>query len=223
MNYQLSYKTLDDSLKERFLDLWQRCLVPESDCNGALVYQEVVIHYDQPDRSYHNLSHLIHCLYQFDLVSHLIPHPDAVEMALWFHDLVYVPGEADNEQKSAEFFRYLASNCCSCEFINKVADLILITSHRTAPADDDECFIVDIDLSSMGLNWNVFLLDSDNLRKERSDVSDSEYCRRHNNFLKFLLARKRLFHTEFFYARYEQSALQNISRLLVKRESQGYR
>lgn len=223
MNYQLSNTVLDVSLKDRFFELWHRCLIPKSDCDEESVYQELMLRYNEPDRSYHNLSHLIHCLYQFDLVSHLIPHPDAVEMALWFHDLVYIAGEADNEQKSAELFRQVASNCCSNDFKNKVADLILITSHIDTPKDDDECFIVDIDLSSMGLNWNVFLLDSDNLRKERSDVSDSEYCRRHNGFLKFLLERRRIFHTDFFYTRYEQSALQNINRLLGTRSSQGFK
>lgn len=221
MNYRISNTTLIDSMKKRFIELWHRCLLPDSICNEENIYQALFLGYSDPDRRYHNLGHLIHCLYQFDLVSHLIRDPDAVEMALWFHDLVYVPGAIDNEQKSADLFLQISGNCCSDEFNCCVMNLILMTSHKNMPKTEDEKFIVDIDLSSMGLNWNVFLIDTDNLRKERTDMSDSEYCRRHNDFLNALLARQRIFHTDFFHSRFEQAATENILRLLAKRNSQG--
>jgi signal-transduction protein with cAMP-binding, CBS, and nucleotidyltransferase domain len=44
------------------------------------------------------------CLAQLDLAKHLLKDADAVEMALWFHDLIYDPCAPDKESKSAERF-----------------------------------------------------------------------------------------------------------------------
>ncbi|MGZ8946011.1 MAG: HD domain-containing protein, partial [Methylococcaceae bacterium] len=219
MKNQLSNQSMKVSLNKRFEDLWQRCLVPNSNADSELVYLDLLQRYSKPDLNYHNMSHLIQCLEELDMALHLIPHPDAVEMALWYHDAVYIPGRTDNEQKSAELFLNDATACFSNDFKSKVEKLILATTHRDAPRNDDECFIVDIDLSSFGSDWGDFLADSLNLREERIDLSDSAYFEAHTRFLKLLLARKRIFYTDFFYLRYEQTAVQNITCLLAKRKA----
>ena len=222
MHSQQNNKHMPGLLKKRFQDLWRRCLPASSSFAMEAVYCDLLRRYSNTGRYYHNLDHVFHCLNQLDLASQVIPHPEAVEMALWFHDAVYVPGNADNEQKSAELFLHNAAACFSGDFKNKVKNLILVTTHKDIPKDEDECFIVDIDLSSFGSDWSDFLTDTGNLRKEQPDISDQAYCQAHARFLNSLLARKRIFQTDFFYVRYEQIAIQNITCLLAEPKSQGY-
>ncbi|MGR9044779.1 MAG: HD domain-containing protein [Gammaproteobacteria bacterium] len=222
INNRLTNKSTVALLRKRFLELWRRCSSPCSTDNANVVYQDILTRYGTPDRYYHDLNHLSHCLDQLDLVACLIPQADKMEMALWFHDAVYKPGDPNNEKKSAALFLAQAEGCFSEDFKHAVEQLILITEHRSSPKNEDERYVVDIDLSSFGSDWNHFLEDSGNLRKERIDVSDQAYFQTHTRFLKYLLARDRIFYTDFFYIRYERIARENIYRLLDKRKSLGY-
>jgi predicted metal-dependent HD superfamily phosphohydrolase len=211
-----------DSLKLRFNGLCNQHLFPTASFDTNWVSQDILQKYAQPLRRYHNQQHLIHCLEQLDQVKHLIPHADAVEMALWFHDAIYVPGKTDNEQKSSELFLEYALDNFPVEFIRQVERLILVTTHKHTSIDFDERFIADIDLSSFGLDWGDFLVDSQNLREERLDIPDSAYFQAHTQFLKHLMSRSSIFQTQPFFDLYEQTAKQNITRLLLKRKAENY-
>jgi predicted metal-dependent HD superfamily phosphohydrolase len=203
------------ALGDRFRALWKRSLPQEVKMNVNTVYDDLISRYSEPGRSYHGWTHLTHCLREFDRVAAQMEIPDAVELALWFHDAVYVPGAADNEQRSADLFRQWGSIGFSPTLVEEVCALILITMHRQSPDEGDESYMVDIDLSSFGENWSVYLRDTRNVRKEQADVPDAVYYPAHARFLKMLLNRPRIFHTDFFYERYEKSARRNIKRLLA--------
>ena len=211
-----------NALQERFIDLWQRCSVGKSARNAEDVYELLLNKYSESNRHYHDVTHLLHCMDQLDQASHLLTETDAIELALWFHDAVYTPGCPDNEQKSAELFMQYAVSGFSDQLKQKVTDLILITRHQDVPKNDDERYISDIDLSSFGFEWKEFLIDTANLRREYIDIPDSDYFRAHTDFLKSLLAKERIFYTDFFYLRFEQTALFNINHLLSDKKYQGY-
>jgi predicted metal-dependent HD superfamily phosphohydrolase len=202
-------------LGERFRALWASCLPPGVKMDATPVYEDLVGRYTEPGRHYHGWAHLAHCLQEFDRAAAQMENPNAVELALWFHDAVYVPGAVDNEQRSAELFRQRGNPWFSPTLVEKVCELILITMHRQSPDEDDESYVVDIDLSSFAVQWSNFLGDARNVRKEQADVPDSAYYPAHAKFLKMLLNRPSIFHTAFFYERYEESARQNINRLLA--------
>lgn len=63
--------------------------------------------YTEPHRQYHDLSHLAALFASFDRIRHLLHHPDAVEDALWWHDLVYSvdKNRDENEVRSAMLMR----------------------------------------------------------------------------------------------------------------------
>jgi predicted metal-dependent HD superfamily phosphohydrolase len=175
----------------------------------------------EPHRRYHTPVHIAHCLKQFDLAREHMHEPDAVEMAIWFHDVIYDAKAMDNELKSAELFTELAGSDVSAEFNSKVRDLILVTIHRQLPETRDEKFVVDIDLSSFGLPWDRFLKDSDAVREEFPHLNDQEFYPIQKVFLDSLMSRKTFCFTKFFRDRHEDTARENISTYLGNLKQRG--
>jgi predicted metal-dependent HD superfamily phosphohydrolase len=203
----------DEQLHDRFTRLWRRCALPSSSIDACAAWSSLEGRYAESHRHYHDKRHLAHCLSEFDLAVERIVRPDQVEMAIWFHDIINEPGRSDNESLSAELFRDLAGSGMPASFVGEVVDLILVTTHRQEPIDPDHRILCDIDLSSLGCPWECYLRDTGYLRAEFGG-SDQEYCRSKRAFLESMLRRPRIFVTDFFYARYERSARENLRRLL---------
>lgn len=85
--------------KQRRLALWKYIRV-QGDAEG--VYADLVARYTKPHRAYHTPAHIEHCLEELKQVRHLVANPDAVEMALWYHDAIYDTRAKDNKEKSAK-------------------------------------------------------------------------------------------------------------------------
>jgi predicted metal-dependent HD superfamily phosphohydrolase len=119
--------------RERFVALWQRTL-DHDPRRAEVAYAELVQRYREPHRHYHTLTHIRHCLRQFDQAVDLMDHPDAVEIALWFHDAVYEPGDPSNERRRAELFLALSAGAPPA-FRRQVSRLILTTRHLSRPVN----------------------------------------------------------------------------------------
>jgi predicted metal-dependent HD superfamily phosphohydrolase len=114
-------------------------------------FKQLVDAYSEPHRCYHNISHIEHCLEEFDAAISLCESPDEVEFAIWLHDVVYDPHASDNGEMSALSAREILSesNCPETK-TNNIQELILATRHIHPPATMDGQLIVDIDLSILG-------------------------------------------------------------------------
>lgn len=210
----------DEVLGRRFAHLWDRCLVPGAWSDPVVVWANLAKLYAAPGRRYHNLHHLAQCLAEFDRVRAQLRDPDQVEMALWFHDAIYVPGAADNEARSAALFSATAGTLMPLDFVAAVSALILVTTHDGEPSDPDQRALCDIDMSGFALPWGQFLRDSVNL-KDEAPGSEEDYYRTKTAFLEALMARPRIYFTEFFFERLEAEARRNIGqflRMLERRE-----
>ncbi|HOW76078.1 MAG TPA: hypothetical protein P5102_15595 [Candidatus Competibacteraceae bacterium] len=210
-----------NALKARFVALWARCL-DSSEREGAGVLTRLVNLYAEPHRHYHTLGHIRHCLNEFDRASAFMNHPDAVELALWFHDAIYVSGAKDNERRSADLFREYSGRLADAIFQQRIDDLIMATTHSGLPRQHDEQFIVDIDLSSFGLPWEAFMRDGLRIRAEFPHVKDDDYYPGHLRFLRGLCNRPAFFFTDCFRQRYERTARENIRRLVADLFIRGY-
>jgi len=201
----------------RFQSLWQRCLNEGAADASAAIHQRMVNAYNEPQRHYHTLVHIDHCLSIFDQCKSLATNPDALEIAVWFHDVIFEPGKPDNEARSAELYQALSAQAHNTEFRELVGRLIMATLHDGRSLDDSDAgYMVDIDLSSFGLPWEDFWRDSQHLRKESADLSDAEYYRRQGDFQTCLLAKPRFYLTDYFCQRYEQQARDNLTRYFAQ-------
>lgn len=214
-----------DSIRERprFSALWQRCL-SGGHALAESIYSQLVEYYKEPHRHYHTLNHIRHCLHESDRVVALMDDPDAVEMALWFHDAIYDSGALDNERRSADLFQQWSEGRAETVFRQRVDELIMVTTHRGAPEpiQQDQRLIVDIDLSSFGLPWEAFERDGRNIRSECTNISDEAYYSGQLRFLLSLQSRPTFFLTEFFQHRYERIARDNIRRVIENLRACGY-
>lgn len=208
--------------KSRFESLWDRCRTGSgAGADGSAVFDELLAWYRGSGRFYHTPAHIEHCLAMFDQARGEMKDSDAVEMAIWFHDLVYDSSANDNELKSAKRFLELAGDSMSSEFKSRVYDLIMVTVHPGTPSCGDQAFMIDIDLSSFGLPWDEFSRDSVAVRDEFPHMSDEQFFPRQRDFLEALLRRDHFYHTEHFRARLERSARTNIERYLKSLREKG--
>jgi predicted metal-dependent HD superfamily phosphohydrolase len=192
----------------RWHELWSRL---GAQGGGAATFAQLAAAYAEPTRAYHNAEHIRDCLGQFDLNRHLAQHPDEVEVALWFHDVVYVPGAADNEEQSAQRAR-AALAAVSREKIDRIPQLILATRHTTLATLPDEQFICDVDLSILGREPEVFDEFERRIRREYAWVPEPIYRRERSAVLSEFLRRPSIYQTEPFRHRYELTARANLKR-----------
>lgn len=210
--------------RERFEALWNRCSAMNDTAGSTPVWQNLIQRYGEHHRHYHNNRHLAFCLQQLDLSTPLAGDVDAIEMAIWFHDVVYEPMAKDNEAKSAALFKIVSKSYFTQHFVGTVSRIIVATRHNNAPENESEARMLDIDLSSLGLPWEHFSQDSNDLRAELRGVPDANFYSQKLKFLNALLTRPRIYFTEFFFIRYEEMARRNIARYATWLEGQqGYR
>lgn len=186
---------------------------------GVALFARLDAYYREPHRHYHNGGHIDDCLARLDLAYAQadggVDDADAVELALWFHDVIYQLGAPDNEQRSAEWFAAQAAGHLPADFIDRVAGYILDTTHREAPAAPGAKWVVDADLSGIGMDGESFGRDGDKIRREFAHLSDAEFARGQAGFLRGLLARERIYYTDFFRDLCEARARRNIESVLA--------
>lgn len=198
--------------KARFQNLWRRHLITPDYDDSAAIYQRLIDAYNEPQRVYHTQQHIEDCLVLFDDISEYLEDADAVELAIWFHDVIYQLGAADNELLSAELFEQLTQQCFEVDFCQRVLQHIIATLHCETELDDhDSRYMVDIDLSSFGMPWEKFMADSKNVRDEMLHIPDQEFYRKQYAFQQSLLSRGRFYQSDYFFKHYEQSARDNIA------------
>ena len=200
----------------RFDSLWLRA---GGTSDGAMVIINILAdHYNESHRSYHTAEHIEHCLRTYDQAALELGANDAVEMALWFHDLVHMPGRADNEARSAEQFRSLSNGQLTTHFMESVERLIRSTQHLTLSDNLDEQFVCDVDLSGLAKPWDAFIADTHLVRQEHEAIDNATFQAGQHHFFNRLLDRPHLYGTSWFRARAETTARKNIKRLLTDME-----
>lgn len=177
---------------------------------GADALGEALIRaWDEPQRVYHGLGHLIWLLDEADRRAALIRDRAFVGYAIWFHDAVYQPGEADNEALSADWAR--TSLAPDGERAARVAHVIEMTkNHAAGDAEGDAALFLDMDIAILGAPWEAYCAYAAGIRAEYPHVVDPAFAAGRGAFLAKQLEHARTFRTDLYETELGETARANM-------------
>lgn len=197
-----------------FSALWRRLDVAG---DGADVFESLAAAYAEEGRAYHTMAHVTDCLARLDEAPAVSGSTNAIEAAIWFHDVVYDTHRTDNERLSAEWAgRALSAAGVPGARVARVQELVLATEHDREPADAEGRLLSDIDLSILGREPMTFDEYQRGIREEYAWMPEPDYRRGRTRILTAFLERPRLYFTEHFRDRYEPMARLNLRRALAE-------
>ena len=203
--------------RSTLLSRWQALCSRQNLRNNASIFDDLYARYTSPNRHYHDIHHIAECLEELDDVRHLARDPDAIELAIWFHDCVYDAARLDNEEQSARIARRaLSSMSVSTAMLDAITHMILATAHTIPPANPDEQLLTDIDLAPLGAPAAVFNANGQSIRQEYSHLDDATYAQGRAAILENFLNRPRIYSTDTFAQRYEGQARSNLARTIAR-------
>jgi len=160
-------------MSEKLMARWRSLAGAGADPLG----RELITRYDEPHRRYHTTAHLEAVLTHVDALADHAGHPDLVRMAAWFHDAVYDPRRADNEERSARLAeRALPELGMPAEDVATVARLVRLTvTHAPASGDADGAVLSDADLAILGSSPEAYAAYAAAVREEYGFVPDDAF------------------------------------------------
>jgi predicted metal-dependent HD superfamily phosphohydrolase len=201
-------------IRNRWEEIWQKLharAVPHE------VLEELIRAYASPVRFYHNLTHIEDCFSVFDQTNYLATHPEEVELAIWFHDSVYDTKQDDNEQKSAEWAESVISKAgLRKEIAQRVSHSILATRHDLEITDTDAQVLVDVDLSILGKDPDIFWRYEENIRKEYAWVPEDLFRQKRVEILGGFLDRQYIYYHKEYRAKFEKQARVNLKAAIAR-------
>lgn len=175
-----------------------------------VIASSVIFSYDENSRAYHSIQHIARSLRELDAVSNEKYDKASIELAIWYHDVVYSPTSLDNEKESADRM------VCDLELfesdlsLTKIKKMILATTHdEMSVYDEDTKLLLDIDLSILGSCRFDYSIYTEDVRKEYKDLSAFKFYFGRKKFLTNLM-KKNIFRTPSMSQKYEVSARDNI-------------
>jgi predicted metal-dependent HD superfamily phosphohydrolase len=184
--------------------------------------------YGTPPRAYHHFGHVQDVLQHHANVADGPgwAQPRETALAVLYHDAIYIAGRGDNEQRSAQLARAELARWLPDSDIDasRVATLIELTAqHGTlgradftgAALVEDTLHFLDCDMAILGAAPDAFVRYHQAIADEyRGVVPAWLYRRKRRAFLRGLLARPRIFLSDFFHERLDHQARENLARAL---------
>jgi predicted metal-dependent HD superfamily phosphohydrolase len=208
--------TEPEHLRARFADLLRRLGAAKAS-GGRHVFENLLAAWSDARRRYHGVEHLAECLRELDEGRVEPSLADPVELALWYHDAVYVPGATDNESSSATWLAADAERLgIPADRTNRAAALVLATAPDAAVTDGDlgAALIHDIDFSILGRDALRFLEYEHGVCEEYASMPWWKLRLGRRRFLARVLASPAVYRTAHFRRRYEDAARANVAALL---------
>ncbi len=178
------------------------------------IFNKLIAAYSEKQRAYHTLQHVYECLVLLDSIRSDLKDAYAVELAMWFHDVVYDPQAKDNELKSAELFELSLAQDLPLEVVEKIKRWIIATQKHEATDEPDLQFLLDIDLAILAASPERFAEYEQQIQQEYAWVDPDVYSIKRKEILAHFYQTESLYQTEYFQQNFEQCAKSNLKRIL---------
>ena len=176
----------------------------------------VLAAYGEDSRIYHDVRHLYDVVTVVDLLGGESLDPDAVELAAWFHDVVYDVRRTDNEASSADQAARLLAPHLEPERVDEVVRLVLLTrDHQVTARDANGAVLCDADLAVLARSPERYDEYAARVRLEYAHVDDDAFRAGRAEVLRSLLALPSLFATAYGRQHWESPARANLHRELA--------
>jgi predicted metal-dependent HD superfamily phosphohydrolase len=203
------------SLIERWRDAARGAGATAADADLEAAGGYLLGRWSEPQRQYHDVTHLTDVLDVIDRLAGLAPHPDRVRLAAWLHDAVYDPralGDA-NERDSAEFAAGLLTTLGTPEAVAaEVARLVGLTAgHATADDDRDGELLCDADLAILASDDDRYAEYTAAIRREYAHVPDEAFRAGRTQVLQALLELPSIYRLAPLKDAWEEKARANLT------------
>jgi predicted metal-dependent HD superfamily phosphohydrolase len=203
-----------EDLRDRWKAIWKNLY---AHMVSQDVFEELRKAYSASDRFYHNLTHIGDCLSIFDETKALAAHAEEVELAIWFHDVIYDTRRNDNEQKSAEWAKSVIHQAgVGPAVAERVFHSILATRHDRQVINTDAQLMADVDLSILGSETKAFWQYEENIRREYAWVPESIFREKRIEILRDFLSRESIYYNDLYREMFEEKAHENLKQAIAK-------
>jgi predicted metal-dependent HD superfamily phosphohydrolase len=198
------------------LDAWTAAVADAGGAGGAptrAAGDALLDRWSEPHRRYHTLDHLAAVL---DVLGG--DAPSEVRLAAWFHDAVYDPRRADNEEASARLAAdVLAGLGVPDAAVAEVTRLVRLTATHDPAADDPAgVALSDADLAILAVPAPAYERYAAAVRAEYAHVPDRVFRAARADELRGLLGRPALYRGAAAFARSEARARTNLAKEVTR-------
>lgn len=180
------------------------------------IFRRLVKSYQSRTRHYHNLDHLTAMLGLSDSYASHLQQKDVVDLAIFYHDVIYNPLRKDNEERSArQAVRELSKLQLPKEKIQLIETYILATKTHDLQGFDSEsdlAYFLDFDLAVLGADREIYETYAHNIRSEYHIYPDFMYNTGRSKVLQHFLDKPSIYFTAAFRADRETRAKENMER-----------
>lgn len=176
------------------------------------IFFELVTAYSSTGRFYHTLKHIQQILGTIEQMRTLAQNFPAIQLAAWFHDVIYNSKSQNNEERSAEYaVTALTKLKIPLTTVEIVQNFILNTkNHQAAPSNIDSQILLDADLAILGSPELEYKAYTQAIRQEYSWVNEQSYRVGRQQVLSDFLQRKRIYLTKQMFLSLEADARRNM-------------
>ncbi len=174
-------------------------------------WQEIELAYTSPQRHYHTLQHIEQMLILLDEVKSGCADLSSLQLAVFYHDIVYDAQKNDNEMQSA-IVAGSRLTALGYPSVDSVLALILATQKHESSGDKDADYLLDVDLSILGAAWPLYETYAQQVREEYRIYPDAVYNPGRVKVLQHFTGLKRIFKTDYFYDKLERQARTNLEK-----------